>query len=161
LIEKSDELTLRKADADRVAFNSGMRSKCLSLICVLLVLFFQMAAAASVSSMSHSCCGSLISSTDAVAAAHCCGERQVVQASSGCRACVDGVSSITTTHDDETPSCSSCSGDCAGGAWPIVFVETVAVSIEAMPFLPVGLHVPLNISQTSHRIERPPRIVLS
>jgi hypothetical protein len=144
-----------------LAFNSKMRSKCFAMICVVLALFFQVSAAASASSMAHGCCGGLMATADAITVAHCCADQSVDRhAGTPAADCADHDPGVKSTLGEDSLSCSSCTGDCAGAGSPIVDSEATAVTGVAAPFVPLRQQVALKLPQASFRLERPPRDTL-
>jgi len=139
-----------------------MRSKCFAVICVVLALFFQVSATASISSMAHGCCGGLMAAADAITAARCCVDQDVDRGAGTLAGdCADHDPGVKPTLAEDSLSCSSCTGDCAGVGSPIVNSEATAVTGVAAPFVPLRLQVALKLPQASFRLERPPRDTLS
>lgn len=139
-----------------------MSAKHFPVICLALALLFQVSAAAATSQMFHGCCAGLMAVTDASTTSPCCDDldpdRHVI---TGASECTESPSGITESPAGVSSSCSSCAGDCAGAGSPVVLPEATSAPNIAPSFLPLRIDVSLHFSQTSRRLERPPRYTQS
>src|SRR5512134_1036801 len=135
-----------------------MSAKRFPVICLALALLFHVSAVAATSQMVHGCCAGLIAVTDASTTSPCCDDLGLDQhLMTGASECTESGFSITETRGGESSPCSSCAGDCAGAGSPVVLPEAMSAPNIPPSFMPLRLDVSLHFSQTSRRLERPPR----
>jgi hypothetical protein len=103
-----------------------------------------------------------MAAADAITAARCCTDQNVDRRAGTFAAdCADHDLGVKPALAEDSLSCSSCTGGCAGVGSPIVNSEGTALSGVAAPSVPLHLQVALKLPQASFRLERPPRDTLS
>jgi hypothetical protein len=130
------------------------------LICLVLGMFFQAAMAAAVSPIDHDCRGDPIGEVVADATPCCNDHSPNAHGGLGDLGAADHTcpAAATGSAPEQIAPCSTCSGDCAGMATPVVLVDPVAAPVVVVA---AAVHLRLRVSWPAspapHRLERPPQ----